>query len=100
MACNSYIYSGTSINNHLHETVEDWGLDWNYIDFNVEQPLKNGHLSTLHNEQIYSPLSVLEIENNLPKQTDNHTLNQQKIITVLINVKMSYMKQTPLGNSH
>ncbi len=47
-----WIYGGTSINDHLQrattcsKTAKNSGPDWNYNDFNVKQPLRNGHLST------------------------------------------------------
>ena len=67
------VYSGTSINDHLqrattcYKTAKNSGPDWNYKDFNVKQPLRNGHLSTPYNEQLTSPPSALAIENNLPE---------------------------------
>ena len=59
------MYSGTSINDHLQRattryiTAKSSGPDWNYNDFNVKQPLRNGHLSTPYNEQLSSPQSAL-----------------------------------------
>ncbi len=53
-----YFYSGTSINDHLqrattrYKTAKNSGPDWNYNDYNVKQPLRNGHLSTPYNEQL------------------------------------------------
>ncbi len=58
------LYSGTSINDHLqrattrYKTAKNSGPDWNYNDFNVKQPLGNGHLSTPYNEQLSSPQSL------------------------------------------
>ena len=79
------LYSGTSINDHLqrattrYKTAKNSGPDWNYNDFNVKQPLRNGHLSTLYNKQLSSPQAI---ENNLPERPASHTQNQQKIIDI------------------
>ncbi len=42
-------------------TAKNSGPDWNYNDFNVKQPLRNGHLSTPYNEQLSTPQSALAI---------------------------------------
>ncbi len=39
-------------------TAKNSGPDWNYNEFNVKQPLRNGHLSTPYNEQLSSPQSI------------------------------------------
>ncbi len=44
-------------------------IETTMIDFNVKQPLRNGHLSTPYNEQLSSPQSALAIENNFPERT-------------------------------
>ncbi len=59
-----YLQWKTSINDHLkrattrYKTALNSGPDWSYNDFNVKQPLRNGHLSTPYNEQLQSALEI------------------------------------------